>query len=271
LSNVYLDVSTWRARLGEIESQVCRLEVKTNRGMTCGTGFLLGPGVVITNYHVLDAVIAGEAGKSNARARSARCTDVVARFDFKKMTTGTVFQGTTFGLATDWLVDQSVTSPVDSEVDPKSREPAEDELDYALIRLDGEPGNQPIGARAELGSSKRGWLVPRRERFDFAANKALFIVQHPKGEPLKLALDTDASPQVNGNSTRVRYTTNTEPGSSGSPCFSADWELVALHHAGDPDFAPFNRPVYNEGIPFVAILDLLRKRNLAGAIGDDQA
>ena len=31
------------------------------------------------------------------------------------------------------------------------------------------------------------------------------------------------------------YRTDTEPGSSGSPCFNDPWELVALHHSGVPD------------------------------------
>ena len=40
----------------------------------------------------------------------------------------------------------------------------------------------------------------------------------------------------NANNTRVRYRTNTEEGSSGAPCFDKDWELVALHHSGDPNY-----------------------------------
>ena len=41
--------------------------------------------------------------------------------------------------------------------------------------------------------------------------------QHPEGTPLKLALDTEAVISLNANNTRVLYSTNTEPGSSGSP------------------------------------------------------
>jgi V8-like Glu-specific endopeptidase len=67
------------------------------------------------------------------------------------------------------------------------------------------------------------------------------------------------------NNTRVRYRTNTEEGSSGSPCFNQDWELVALHHSGDPNF---ERPAtYNEGIPFEAILKRLAAKGAAGEIG----
>jgi hypothetical protein len=48
--------------------------------------------------------------------------------------------------------------------------------------------------------------------------------------------------------------TNTEPGSSGSPCFDQDWGLVALHHAGDPDFSFGHAAAFNEGIPFGRIV-----------------
>jgi V8-like Glu-specific endopeptidase len=38
------------------------------------------------------------------------------------------------------------------------------------------------------------------------------------------------------------------PGSSGSPCFNANLELVALHHAGDPT-VPWEQPEWNQAIP----------------------
>ena len=50
---------------------------------------------------------------------------------------------------------------------------------------------------------------------------------------MKLALDTKAVIGLNGNGTRLRYRTNTEPGASGSPVFTVDWSIVALHHYGD--------------------------------------
>ena len=72
---------------------------------------------------------------------------------------------------------------------------------------------------------------------------------------------------VNANGTRVRYRTNTEPGSSGSPCFDQNWSLVALHHSGDPNFDGIKQPEYNRGIPIAAIRSLIEARGLAGALG----
>jgi hypothetical protein len=92
------------------------------------------------------------------------------------------------------------------------------------------------------------------------------IVQHPIAGPLKLAIDTQGIIGLNENGTRIKYRTNTEPGSSGSPCFNVNWELIALHHAGDPDFSIEHQPEYNQGVPFYAIYELLKKRNLLDEI-----
>lgn len=70
---------------------------------------------------------------------------------------------------------------------------------------------------------------------------------------MKLALDTDAVIGRNANRTRIRYKTNTDPGASGSPCFTMDWDLAALHHYGDP---AWQQPMFNQGIP----IELIRRR-----------
>ena len=76
----------------------------------------------------------------------------------------------------------------------------------------------------------------------------------------------DAIIGMNNNKTRVRYTTNTEGGSSGSPCFTINRELAALHHLGDPDFTPR----YNQGITMSAILALLEQRGHRDKLGKQE-
>ena len=135
--------------------------------------------------------------------------------------------------------------------------PAPDELDYAIVRLDGTPGNDPVGAKASPNSPPRGWIGVSEKPFAFNAQAPLMVLQHPDAAPLKLALEMNGIIGLNANRTRVRYTVNTEGGSSGSPCFSTDFQLVALHHAGDPNFAAGHKPTFNQGIPFDAIVALL--------------
>ncbi len=49
----------------------------------------------------------------------------------------------------------------------------------------------------------------------------------------------------NGAGTRVRYDANSRDGSSGSPVFDTDLQLVALHHARDPH----EPPSWNQAVP----------------------
>lgn len=109
----------------------------------------------------------------------------------------------------------------------------------------------------------------------FAAKMAIIIAQHPDGDPLKLALDTDAIDQERDHTLglrpggmRVRYATNTLGGSSGSPCFDFDWNLISLHHYGDTSY---NQPRYNQGIPIGPIRARLEQTGKAAHLGGDNS
>lgn len=66
-----------------------------------------------------------------------------------------------------------------------------------------------------------------------AVGEAVTIIQHPKGEDKQIALNAnEVLGQLNQH---LFYTTDTEPGSSGSPVFNKDWKVVAIHHAGKTD------------------------------------
>jgi len=161
-------------------------------------------------------------------------------------------------------VDSSPYSSADMEAQPKQAVPSLEELDHALIRLAEPIGSEPIplGADTDPSAKPRGWIPLPAAEWDFSADSALFIVQHPNGAPMALAMDLDAKMQVNANKTRVTYQTGTEPGSSGSPCFNQFWTLVAVHHAGDPLYAPLQAGAYNEGIPVARIVERLKAKNL---------
>lgn len=234
-TNSFINVDEWLVKLSQIQRQVCRIEFPKNKGQ--GTGFLIAPNVVITNYHVMETIVKERVSYS----------DVVLHFDYKTIVGGTSeIKGTEYRLKRNWLIDQSPYLP-----DNETRLPTLDELDYVLLRVDGEPGNTPIG---EKDSPSRGWIkLPTT--YDFSPNTPLFILQHPDGEPLKLAFDTDAIIGVNENKTIVKYKTNTNYGSSGSPCFNSNWDLVALHHMG-------LEGQYNAGTPFSTICSRLEKQNL---------
>jgi hypothetical protein len=219
-SNSFLDVDAWRVGLIEVEPTVCRIEVPHY-----GTGFLVGPSTVMTVFHVIAGLLKETTG-SVAQAATLR-------FGYKTSADGkTMIQGQEYKLADDWLIDSSPT----------------EQLDYALLRVEGAPGDDPVGGQA--GAPPRRWLRPATEHV-FRRGDPLFMMQHPYAGPLKLSLSTDAIIGVNADKTRVRYGINAEPGSSGSPCFNENWQLIAMHHGSFKDETTNN--MYEEGIPMAAI------------------
>jgi V8-like Glu-specific endopeptidase len=59
---------------------------------------------------------------------------------------------------------------------------------------------------------------------------------------------------------RLQYTTDTLPGSSGSPVFNDAWKVVALHHAGGNLVTNprGDRMFANQGILMAKILERLK-------------
>jgi hypothetical protein len=235
------------------------VEIAANGQTVYGTAFLIAPDLVITNHHVVAALIDQTVPPAAARFR----------FDYKQLGGSVLSQGRLYGLhPTGWLVDQSPPSAVDLQPEPKAGSPKPDELDYAVLRLSESAGSDPPGAKPDPNAAPRGWMLLADPQAAFAPGDAMLILQHPEALPMKLAIDMAGTIGPNGNGTRVKYKVNTEAGSSGSPCFDANWKLVALHHSGDPNFDPAGKPAaYNEGIPIRAVLALLTQRNKAAALG----
>ena len=75
-----------------------------------------------------------------------------------------------------------------------------------------------------------------------------FIVQHPAGERKRVSIVRNQVSSVDQRA--IKYLTDTDIGSSGSPVFDADGRLIALHHAGGRPTSVLGQPpiVKNEGI-----------------------
>jgi hypothetical protein len=78
------------------------------------------------------------------------------------------------------------------------------------------------------------------------------IIQHPMGGLKQVCLTDNKVAAVFGN--LVQYSTDTEPGSSGSPVFDQNWQIVALHHRGGNLEGPDGTKYFsNEGISIAAV------------------
>jgi len=253
----FLNIMQWREKLAAVERQVARISYDIAGGTLYGTGFLIGPSALLTNHHVIKALEAGKAQPATVRVQ----------FDYKKLPDGKVDDGRIVKLATDWLIDSSPYAEADFEVDPVTL-PSTEELDYAVLRLAEKVAEEPVVRNSsDTNAPTRGSIdLGLSPDASPGAGTSVFIVQHPKGQPLALAMETQGMLKANGNGTRLRYQTNTEGGSSGSPVFDQEWKLIALHHAGDPDFSELHHPDYNQGVPIHLIVNLLKKRHKYGTL-----
>ncbi len=132
-------------------------------------------------------------------------------------------------------------------LDPGRFFAADEDLDFALVAVHASAEElSGFGFNRLIGTEGKAIVG------DFVT-----IVQHPKGEKKKVALRENRVVDVLEQF--LHYETDTEPGSSGSPVFNDQWEVVALHHASVPtgDHAELGRFI-NEGIRVSKLLAFLR-------------
>lgn len=81
------------------------------------------------------------------------------------------------------------------------------------------------------------------------------IIQHPSGAPKAVAIRENQIMDVFDD--YIHYSTDTMPGSSGSPVYNDEWIVISLHHSGVPD--PKNRSEFiaNEGIRISSIIQFV--------------
>lgn len=201
-----LNEAEWHQRLRAIMAQVCVVA-------GVGTGFLVGPDLVMTNEHVVYDE-----------------TTIEVHFE-RKLASGANAQRDVFKVLE--VVARSPTSDADYHPEPKQPEATEQELDFVLLRVDGRPGDERGVIKAP------GPVLPSQ-------GGTLQILQYPSGHLLCLGIQEKSVAKVNTLETRVTHKTSTDYGSSGSPCFDADWNLVAIHRGSVPDG-------FNEAVPMATV------------------
>ncbi|WP_413991895.1 DNA/RNA non-specific endonuclease [Labrys okinawensis] len=212
---------------------VCRINVPDDGSAWYGTGFLVGPHLLVTNHHVLSD--ADEASQCEAE------------FDYEYDGDGALRQAVRFNLRpheiffTDAELDVTfvaVTHYSDKDV-PLDR--------YGWLPLIPVPGKVVDGE----------WVT---------------IIQHPGGQAKQIAirasqiLTLDKADLGIDLDRFLHYSTDTEPGSSGSPVFNDQWQVLAVHHKAVPAPAKPGAPagktkwLANEGIRVSAIFKLLERQ-----------
>lgn len=179
-----------------------RISLGANQGEGYATGFLVAPGLLLTNQHVL---------RDLEWARAA-----TIGFDAEDDLQGLPKTVATFTLQ------------------PNDLYLASEELDYCLVRV------SPVSLEGrhieEFGYFRLIDKTGKIERDEYAT-----IIQHPHGRQKQVALrnnkiivyvyDTESNAAQNNY---LYYGTDTLAGSSGSPVLSDQWFVVALHRRGVP-------------------------------------
>lgn len=250
----FINPAVFREKLPLLEGRVCWVDVPGGGG----TGFLVGPDLVLTNQHVIRPLV--------ETPPRARWQDVTCRFDYKQDITGTPLD------KKNWAeVKLDTATPIEHQREPSrfdfhptlgDADPSE--TDSALLRLVEPVGDLPVGpATADTRAALRGWIDAATASPPLAEGNQVFILQHPRGDPLQLSVGTVTA--FNQRGTRVRYDANSKDGSSGSPVFNADLQLVALHHAHDPAAAP----KWNQAVPFDCVRKMCQADGIAFAAPAD--
>ncbi|WP_257386662.1 DNA/RNA non-specific endonuclease [Tahibacter caeni] len=207
-----------------------------------GTGFLIAPGVLLTNNHVLPD------------ARQAQRSE--AHFGYELDVDGNPQSFETFALEPERLFRTS------------------EQLDFTVVAVRAKAENGPSAL------SSYGCLPLVAALGKVSEGEWLTIVQHPRGERKQLCIRENQL--IKRDTDVLWYSTDTLGGSSGSPVFNNDWFVVALHHSGVPeerdgriqtisgrDFDPSRdkeediRWIANEGIRVSRIVDSLKSSDPA--------
>jgi endonuclease G, mitochondrial len=203
------------------------VEVNDVRSTELGTGFLISPRLFLTCCHVI---------KDAAAAKSAQITFDREMTRLRQPTPSTTYllEPDSFALFSD-----------------------ENQLDYALVAVG--PLSSGTATPSDLGCCI---LQNSPDRHVIGMN--VNIIQHPSGQPKMISVRNNLLTYRTDRT--LLYETDTEPGSSGSPVFNDDWDLIALHHWGNPYLETKDetgKPIptnVNEGVRISAIYNDLQAR-----------
>jgi endonuclease G len=161
-----------------------------------GTGFLVGPNILITNNHVFPSV-----------EFAVNCG---ANFLYEKDGDNRTRNGHTYALRPDIFFYSFK------------------DLDLTLVYVE----EKPIDAGPNLTTLGQLQLIETRGKV--IEGSPLSIIQYPLGENKKYAFEQNTVTLIDDDQGIIQYTTDTQQGSSGAPGFNDAWEVAVLHYTGVP-------------------------------------
>lgn len=195
-----------------------------------GTGFMISPVLLMTNNHVTESV--------------EHALTQIVQFDY------------------ELAVDGSPRRPAEFRLDPATffwTSPKE-ELDCTVVAV-----GEAITAGTVLEAF--GWLALSSAGDKHAIGDGVTVVQHPEGDFKQIAMRDSTIVGRGKKQVTLYYSADTMRGSSGSPVFNDQLQLVALHHASgfvnddELEAGEAESEKVNEGIRISTIVEALRERH----------
>ena len=174
---------------------VARISLSHNgREIPQGTGSLVSPRLLLTNNHVLPDAETARAGVVEFRAEAD--------------------------------IENTPAKSIRFRLDPDAFFVTDKHLDFTLVLVASGPDGVTPGATVG------GWNRLIRQQGKIVVGESMNIAGHPMGRLKEISIrDNRLDLQL---PEFLHYSTDTEPGNSGSPVFNDQWEVVALHHSGVP-------------------------------------
>ena len=177
---------------------VARIEMLPKPGIQSegfASGFLIAPNLLLTNHHVF-------AVKEDAKG-------CAARFMYERTRAG-LQQGYSF------------------ELKPDEFFMSDEKLDFAIVYI----SSTSVEGTITLRNFKPLRLIETKGKI--IKGDPISIIQYAGGGPKQYAYTDNQVLDILEEEGFVQYSTDTLPGSSGSPCYNPYWEVAALHHSGVP-------------------------------------
>jgi len=183
--------------LHEAKKKVGRIAIKDgNKTLGYATGFMISDELLMTNWHVF---------RSEAAVK-----DSVVQFYYEYDTFGNAKTPITFKLNTEGFFY------------------AFKDLDYCVVAV----SKTDLTGTHNLSEIGYVYLDPVLGKLGDEGQEALNIIHHPNGDYKQLSIRENIFTKI--LPTSLWYESDTAPGSSGSPVFNDQWQIVALHHMGVP-------------------------------------
>jgi endonuclease G len=166
---------------------------KTYNKPAAATGFLITPDLVITNHHVL--------------------------FDMTMITNPVIQFNYEFG------IDGNEEKEVVFRLDPKKYFHSSKELDFAII------GVETLDQTRMKNISEFGYLPLNGNLGKAGIGDFITIIQHPEGSWKQISMRENKILSKD-DPTMLLYECDTSKGTSGSPGFNDQWQIIAMHSTG---------------------------------------